>query len=233
MSTWNIKETKAILYKLHGKQQLEIIRPCLESVVSRLNYTRYHFQEYKRQLQENINSKLPEKDILEITWAPNQDMHLVFTKTDANVVATVQSLHCIIDTFANVVCYACGLNFGDTPLTVQKITAHSVVDKLKSKPNKKQIGEALNELSSNSDSLYLIALANHSKHRNIIPPVLHVHCDNKESLPYSMEFPSFTYKGKHYTDRKIEPFLEQIYYRLSKGIVECGIILNTCLSKYD
>ena len=215
------------------KTQLELLGPCLQSLADRQFYAGYHFHEHKRLLTENIDSKLNGRHVLELTFPLNTEtqvaMHTLLKRVAANVVACIQSLHCLGDTLSHAACYACGLNLNTPPLADRKITLRAVEEALAANPIYVRVGGALTELRKNPDFLYLSALVNHSKHRSIVAPRLHVDATGVSGQHYSLRFAAFQYDGKLHDARDVEAFLEPFYSWFSFHIVKCGNTLNAAL----
>ncbi len=233
MPSWKLDETREIVERLHGASQLALLDPCLTSLVDRQIYAGYHYHEYKRLLRENIDSKLPEKHILELTLPRDPEYQHEFTtmlkRVGAHVVACVQSLHCLADTLAHAVCYSKGLNLPPTSLAERRISMKSVMSVISSAEGFGTVHRELKKIDESAEFTYISALVNHSKHRSIVEPVLNVGFLDEPGPPYQVKFARFNYDGKEYDKRDIEQVLEPTYSMLSNIIVDCGNSLNVAL----
>lgn len=233
MTSWDVGKTRELVEKIYGPPQLKAIRPSLESLVERQIFASYHFYEYKRILHRHIDSRLGEKHILELT--------LPLTTTDqyradnalnqaaANVIACLQSLHCLLDTLAYVIYYCSGLNLTPDALPERDISTNRVASKLRSRSDFSKVLDAFDALSSHQLVKHLSALINHSKHRSVIRPSLNIDLRKADGPSYVLEFPEFVYDKKTYQAVDTERFMEQVYEVLSPKVVECGNHMNDVL----
>jgi hypothetical protein len=234
-TSWDVAATRNLIGKLYGANQLALVRPTLESLAERQTYASYHFHEYKKILHENIDSRLPEKSLLELTFKIQTEeqwrIDNALTQAAANVIACIQSLHCLLDTLAHAVCFTTGLNLGPEALPERLIASHKVRDKLNGKTEFSEVLDHFNEMEANDIVKHLAALVNHSKHRKVLRPSLNVDLRKSGTQSYELEFPAFTHNGKSYPAANVEAFLEEAYGFLSPKIVECGNALNKALDK--
>lgn len=235
MTSWDVEKTRTLVAQIYGESQVELIRPCINSLLERQTYASYHFHEHKGILEKHIDSHLGTKHILELTLPLHTTgqwrIDNALTQAAAHVTACLQSLHCLLDTLAHAVCYCTGLNIESKALTEREIGAHSVKKALKDKLEYVDVLRSFDEIVTHQVIKHLSALVNHSKHRSVIRPVLNVDVSTPKIQKYELEFPAFAYDGKLFPAANVEKFLEQAYEVLSPKIVECGNALNTALEK--
>jgi hypothetical protein len=235
MTSWDIEKARVLVEQIFGVAQVELVRPCFNSLAERQAYASYHFHEHKSILERHIDSHLGTKDILELTLplhtADQWRIDNALTQAAAHVTACLQNLHCLLDTLAHAVCYCMGLNIGFNALTERAIGAHSVKQALKDKPEFTDVLRPFDEIGTHPMIKHLAALVNHSKHRSVIRPVLNVDVSAPRTQKYELEFPAFTYNGKQFPAVNVEKFLEKAYEVLSPKVVECGNALNVALEQ--
>lgn len=235
MPPWNLQETRDQVERRYGNAQLQVIRKCLESIIDRQRYARYHFHEYQRLLSTHIDDQLVSKSIYEITFAllpkEQSDLELCLTQVSANISACTQSMHSLADILSHVVYFALGLNNGLNPLNEDKIYINSVSKLLAKMSEFGELHKSLEEISKHPDFKYLNALVNHSKHRSIVGTVLSVDSPANGKPPYTLLFDEFTYRKTLHPPKEIKPFLESTYAWLSQEIVNCGNALNQALAQ--
>jgi hypothetical protein len=233
MPPWDLETTRELVGQQHGTAQLELLAPCLQSIADRQFYAGYHFYEHQRLLRDAIDSKLDDQHILDITLpltpATRVAMHELQAKVGAHVLACTQSLHAIADTLAHSVYYAVAGNLGPSALAERDIGIGSLVRFLAARPQYADVSKQLSELRDHQGFKYLSALVNHSKHRSIILPGLHVAANGSAAKQYQIKFAAFSYGGTHYPALEVVGFLEPFYSWFSGQIVETGNALMSAL----
>lgn len=232
MQPWSFDETRKQVERLFGREQLDLLGPCLNSVVTRQQYARIHYQETKALLETHMGAKLVEHDIFSIVLGlDDQDgeTRYVLDRAGAYVTACVQSLHAVGDNLAHCVYYSLGLNLKPKALSESAISLWSVPEHLKRHALAPELSAALTEIREGGDFTYLNALCNYSKHRSLIPAHLWGDFTGQDKEPYTLRFGAFSYKNKEYGSREVWPFLHAEYDRMSIGVVKLGNILNGVL----
>lgn len=235
MQPWDLEKTGLLIGARFGQAQSELLHPCLQSIADRKIFASYHFMEQRRLLKEKIDDRLAGRHVLQVILPLNGENEQVMRELTklvaANVVACLQSLHCLGDTLSHAVYYACGLNLADSPISESNIDLPRVERALSEIPEYSEIRSILSEIVLASEFIYLSALVNHSKHRSIIAAKLHVDATGTATAPYSLRFPEFKHKGVTYPARDVESFLEPCYSFLSIQIVKIGHALNAHLER--
>lgn len=228
MTSWDVEKTRKLVRQVYGLSQLETIRPSLESLAERQIFASYHFHEYKRILHQHIGSRLGKKHILELTLSLNtSDRYRIdnaLNQAAANVIACLQSLHCLLDTLAHVIYFSSGLNLMPDALSGREISSNRVTSRLRNRSNFSRVLDTFDAISRHQLVKHLSALVNHSKHRSVIRPSLNV-----DGSAYTLVFPEFVYDTKTYQAVDTERFMEQVYEVFSPKVVECGNHLNSVL----
>jgi hypothetical protein len=233
MPLWDLQETRDQVELRYGYSQLHTVRKCLESIIDRQRYAKYHFSEYRRLLTEHIDNQLTSKDIYKVTlvFKPEERAKLdsCLTRVGANVVACIQSMHSIADIFAHTVYFTLGLNTKQCKLDERKINIRSVTRVLNGMTEFSEIASILNGIIKHDDFVYLDALVNHSKHRSIVGTVLSIDPPADGQPPYTLLFDEFVYDEESHASRDIQSFLAPAYKWISQEIDVCGEALNRAL----
>lgn len=232
MTSWDVEETRNLVADLFGSEQVELVRASLNSLAERQVFASYHFHEYKSILVNHIDSQLGEKHILELTLPLHTEdcfrIDNALNQAAANVVACLQSLHCIPDTLSHALYYAVGLNMS-APLAPHRISTVTVKKAFAEMANLSDVASLIGQITDNSTLKHLDALVNHSKHRSIVRPSLNVDLRKSNGPTYNLEFPRIEYKGNHYPIADVEEFMEKAHSALSPQVVATGNALNAAL----
>lgn len=233
MPLWNLQDTRDQVEHRYGQSQLLIVRKCLDSIIDRQRYAKYHFNEYHRLLAEHIDEQLVSKSIYRITLAFEPDerteLDLCLTRVSANIIACIQSLHSLADIFSHTVYFTLGLNTKQYKLDERKINIRSVAHTLKRMTDFSEIAAILDGIIKHDNFVYLDALVNHSKHRSIVGMVLSVDPPADGQPPYALLFEEFVYDKEPYPSRDIQLFIDPAYEWISQEIDVCGEALNRAI----
>jgi hypothetical protein len=223
--------------RTYGPAQLSAARNALRAVTIRLDHARYHFGELRRLLREQIDDKLPERDIYDIVMVGEPDswanLHEGLLKVEAHMIACGQAVHSIPDALAHVAYYAAGLN----PQTAaskrirneRAITLKNVMADLADGTGRfKAVGQRLMALAADPAYLALDATVNYGKHRGLPDPVLQLEPE-RHPAPYAMQFESFSYDGTVRPRVEVEALLAPAYATMSQATVEVGEAINAAL----
>ena len=234
MTQWNIKETRDLVRTKYGNEQLELVRPCLQSVFDRQWYAGYHYKEALYLQDSFVSSRLTSTCLFDVVFGQDanatDDFNRFLLEAGAHVLACVQSIHATADILAHVAYFALGVNLSSKPIDERNISLASVVGRLRQEAPVATIYALLNELASAGNFTHLSALANHSKHRSIIRPLLTEDWTGEALERHSLKIPSFFYSRKPYPEIAVKDFLEPEYHRCSQLVVDTGNALNVFLS---
>lgn len=234
--TWNDSETRNLIEELFGREQLELARPALRSIVNRLAYAQYHFQEAERLQEIFCDQHLTKRSLIQVAFSVNSDAHLALNELmleiGAHTIACIQSIHTLPDIFAHALYFSLGLNMGiTTALKELDIVPTSVCKLLKTNEEYLELAIELDRLKNQGRFDHINALANHSKHRSIVQPKLNGDNTGTRERRYEIHFSEFTYRDKPYPAIDIHDFLEPEYARCSKIVLDTGVKLKRVLEK--
>ena len=229
---WDLEATRRTAEALHGRDQLELLRGPLRSVVDRQVYARIHFQDARAILDKYVVEKLADSSLIEVTFAAKPEVYAEYTtvlrQVSAHLVACVQSMHALPDILAHVLYYALGLNL-KSPLQARSVSAKSVVKELRKAQESIGLAELLDNVWNQGQFRQLDALANHSKHRSIIFPALNEDWTGERPERYVVVFAAFEYEGALFPQVIAREFLEAEYNRISPATIAVGNELNRLL----
>ena len=98
--TWNHKELEENIETLFGKEQRELLSPCLETIEEKEFYATYHCDEVERLINEELKGLEPDNHKL-LNVREGTEEHkkvlLVIRKARAHIIACLQSLHSLAD----------------------------------------------------------------------------------------------------------------------------------------
>jgi hypothetical protein len=232
--TWHLAETRDWIERLFGRDQLSLARPCLKSIVDRQDFARYHYQEARALLTLFADAHLADKLLLDVVMGREPEANAAFQtlmiKIGAHSVACVQSLHSIPDVLAHVLYYSLGLNLS-CPLVERKVSAWSMQKMLGSERKFFELADSLRSLTHDGLAPHLAALANHSKHRSIVQPLLSEDATGERSQSHELLFSSFIYESRHYPEITVRELLEPEYERSSQVTIAVGKKLNLVLAE--
>ncbi|AFM32596.1 MULTISPECIES: hypothetical protein [Stutzerimonas stutzeri subgroup] len=228
--SWNLKKLKDDVWALYGKETLTLLVPCLESVLERQFYARYHFLEFKKLLTEFLEKHPDESSLFCSVFGASESDDDVFQEVSgqaqANIVACTQNLHALADTFAHVVYYALNLDASETTKIDEKyISIHSVIKKLALLADAEELKKELSDLFVCDSFIYLSDLVNHSKHRYLIGTNFTLNWAGV-GLPHGFAFKAFEYKGRRHELRWIDGYVKEEYLRINSHTIILGNMIN-------
>lgn len=233
MTRWHLNETQDLVLTKFGRDQLELVRPCLQSVSDRQWYAGYHFREVHRLLDSFVSARLSNACLPELVFGQDEeatdDFNRFLLEAGAHALACVQSMHATADILAHVVYFSLGINLSAQPLAERFVSLKKVIARLQQEATAGAIYDLLHEMSSGGNFEHLSALSNLSKHRSIIRPSLNEDWTGAAPERHTLKIPSFWYEKKRYPEVAVKDFLEPEYGRCSKLVVDTGNALNALL----
>lgn len=227
---WNLKELKENVLKKHGKAAYANLTPCLNSIVERQDFARYHYHEAKKLMQSYMDDSYPEMELFRLvfTGSGTQKDKLEDNKfcARAHIVGCVQSLHSVSDILAHVIYYAFDLSHAQKD---RDISLGKVRKWVGANQEFKEIKEGLDQLIDHDDYGYLCALANYSKHRSIVSLNFNFNLRRSGAEMKELVFPSFTYNEQCFRARSVNDFLESEFNRETRLVFEIGNSINILL----
>lgn len=222
---WDLKELRQGVRSVHGDAQLELVNPCLRTIVDRRGFAHYHYIQAQRLIDE-VTAGRESYDVfaalMGVYDTEDQQFSASRFRAYSNVVACVQSLHSIFDNIVHLVYYVLGLNLsGEAPINVRDITWTRV----KALLEEGDVLHALREFSSGQDFIYISDLNNHSKHRAIIDVCYSMQLE-EAGESHGLRIKPFTYEKREYEPRWALPTLKSEWERQQQLIIRIGQGLN-------
>lgn len=230
--SWSLKQLRDDVELLFGADQQELLSPCVDSIVDRMYYARFHFQDGMRPLKAFLDGRDDQSSLFSLIVGADGEQsgefYLRKKHAEAHIVACLQSMHALSDTLGHVLYFSTGQNLNpNTRLQPRAVSIHSVrTGLLKLNPKAIELEQLTGQLIDNPDYQYVADIVNHSKHRSIIGASFTVGLTDSADPPYGLEFRAFEYNGKKYPKRWVESFLENEYGRQSALIIQIGVALN-------
>lgn len=230
--TWNRNELENDVETLFGKNQLDLLSSCLSTIGEKQFNATYHLDEVERLINVELKRIAPDNhkllNLIDDTGEEGENVLLVYKKARANIIACLQSLHSLADVLAHVIYFA--LDMGKDPelkLEAWKVKAFSVSDKLKLIADASLIKANFDSLIKDDEFVYLSAVVNCSKHRNLINTWFGINLDlNKEYSAKSFEFYAFEFNGKNHNPQRVIEFIRNEYSRIDSFVNVIGIEIN-------
>lgn len=204
------RQLKNYLRDLRGDDQVDLFRFSLRSLLDRIDYARYHFDEAKRLMSPYTSGDGPK---------PGDDhrpFRTALTQTAAHSLACLQSLHACADICAHVVYYGLGSNLDPKPLKEQQIDARKVLERIPDHP----VSHALRRLVEDPEFEYLDAVVNRSKHRTVTSTLYTFESGDsvEDRAWHGVKLWRFERSGKSYPSRRSEEFLATEIERQCDGL---------------
>jgi|GEM_PF-3249227 len=202
-------------------ENLEKVNLCIESLAKRWEYIEYHFREYERMTNHINNSNNA------IIFIFNYDKSNLINKLaiEANIIAFMQNLHTIQDILGHLVYYSLNLKIESE----RNITLWKVKNELKKLTNSENLINLIDDFNTHSNSKFLNAIVNISKHRYIIFPRFYVEMSKNW---YGYKFLPFEYESEKYEEKRIHEFILEEHERQLKLDIEIKNELIRYLKTY-
>ena len=228
---WNLQELKDDVGLLFGKEQRDILSPCIESIISRKGYARYHFQEFKKLLTEFLKGKEDEASLFKLVLGSEEEDRMEFyhlrTKVEANVVACLQSIHAVSDILSHVIYFSLNMDsHADLKLEQKKISLFNVKNKISKTSEYSSLFILVKQLIDHQDYRYLVDIVNHSKHRSTVGTIFKVDFSEEPGRTHALQFASFSYEERNHSKRWIDDYLNDEYKRQDPLTIEIGNEIN-------
>ncbi|MGR3303258.1 MAG: hypothetical protein ACUZ8I_12245 [Candidatus Scalindua sp.] len=230
--TWNRKELENDIENLFGKEQLELLSPCLETIKEKKFNATYHLNEVERLINEELKRIAPDNhkliSLIDDTGEEGEKVLLVYRNARAHIIACLQSLHSIADVLAHVIYFALNMDNDDvTRVDSTRRYASTVSGKLNSISGANTLKIVFDSLIKDDEFVYLSAVVNCSKHRTLIKTWFRINLDlNKEYNANIFEFYAFEFNGRNYNQRRVIEFIKNEYSRIDSFVNEISIEIN-------
>jgi hypothetical protein len=231
-SSWDLRQLRNDVERLFGPWQREAISPCLNTIVERRYFARYHYGQ-ARQILETAIGVSKEIDLIGRLLGAFDEEHDSFEeirrRAAAHITACVHAMHSLPDVLGQVIYLALGMNRDPaTELQDRYINIYAVRDKL---PISDLRGH-VELLIENADFAYLSVLNNMSKHRSIVPMPYSVDMTGKDPEEHGLKFAAFSYGANSYPERWVKPFLVSEFQRHEALVIEIGNMINETVSTF-
>jgi len=224
---WHINELKLNVSKLYGEAQRKVLDESLDSIFENQDFSRFHYAEVQRRLQEHMIGKSSSHDYVRLILTEDKDVlnaeyefNLAYR---ANVFALLKNLHSVTDFLAHVIYYSFGLNTRrDTSIQLDKLNLYHTKKSLEKVGVPDSLMNLLISLTEHDDYVYLKDLVNHTKHRSNILSKLTYDSNKTGTDIYQMAFLPFEKHGSV----AVNEFLHREYNRQSELIIDIGQQIN-------
>lgn len=226
---WDIAETCKHIENRFGSNQLTLAKPSLYSLSDRLDYARYHFQEVLALFETFKSIHLTKKPLFIIRLGSEEereDFDIFATKSGANSVACVQSIHSIPDLLAHAIYFSLGMNLHPNAINERKVSSFNVIKFLQENSVYPSLGVALSQFSNHDDFKHIAALSNKAKHQGIVKQQLHEDFEGTKKNRHELRFGAFEYSKICFQETPITDLLESSYALASNVIIEVGNEIN-------
>lgn len=221
-SGWDLEALRGAVEARHGQDQRDLLAPCVESISERQFFAAYHFHQGMERVKaflETRDDRYAHIDLFLGSDEASQEFRTREMEAAAHLTACVQSVHAQSDILGHVLYYALGQN--KDPSKVLKDRQISLASVFKQLPPS-ELRSCLGQLIDHPDYQHLSALANHSKHRSIVPLRFSVDFTDPAGHRHGLRFRAFDHDGQSYPAVWAEDFLTREYSRQSFAIVDAG-----------
>ena len=129
MSSWDLQEARSLSRQRFGQEQFNLATHSVGSTVDRREYARFHYHEAKDIIDTRLGTLQQEQRLFLVMLGGGTDDEQneyedSRVQLGAHVVACVQSLHAIADTFAHAIYFSLAYNLHADALDEHKVTAN-------------------------------------------------------------------------------------------------------------
>jgi hypothetical protein len=208
---WDVSRLRQWVTACHGEAQWRKASECYQSVFERRNFAVYHFGQAIKLINEAVVVMEQPERLAWMLGASNDGKEstfgLVRFQASAHILAVVHSMHAIWDTLAQAIFYSFRM---DKAWKSKRMPyARELLDLLSG-----DLKTLLEDLIDGGDARYLEALSNHSKHHSIVSVNYTVDVTSDGSAGGDgLAWPPFSYKGRRYASRYVEPTLKIEFQR--------------------
>jgi hypothetical protein len=231
---WSIEETRRHIESGFGRERLKLVEPSLNSVADRQYHARYHYQEIKRLLAYFKRKHLTKKPLIAVVFDSGRgrgDFDSLMIKIGAHTIAAVLSIHALADLIAQAIYLTLAFDLKENPIREKSVNVNTVKKRLQQEVMWVPIVDSLSRLQGDINFQHVAALANKSKHQNLIYPTLNEDMTGQREQRHEISFAAFQYNGDRYPGKTIEEVLSPAYRLASLTTVEIGNLLNDNLSR--
>lgn len=228
---WDFRPLRGDMERLFGREQVTLIRPCLNAIHEWRGFSRYHFAEARRLMEQAVGERRHEELVgafLGVCDAEPGDFEQARFEAAAHITACVHSMHSLADIIGQTLYLALGMNL-DPALAIEQERRISLWYVSRRLPAGR-VADLVATLMRGPDFIYLAAMNNHSKHRSVVPVVFSVDFTNEEAQTHGLRFKPFRYAEVDYPTRWVRTTLINEYQRQEQLLGEIGNALNAELA---
>lgn len=228
---WDMEATRQLVWEVYGEAQARRAAPSVRSLSDRLAFAQWHYSDVQEILREFTSETLRERSVIEYVAdgeKANDTFSAFMVRISAYVTAFVQTLHALEDIAAHMVYFSLALDCGSAPLKGREISGYRVQKLIGARPAWKGLHSCLANFDHSNEARHLDALANLSKHRNIVIPRL-TEDFTGETDRYRITLNDVKYEGEHFPAVAFSKFATEEFHRASLLVVDLGNELNTVL----
>jgi hypothetical protein len=214
--SWNLEELRQSVELRLGTDRRRALSESLESIVDRFQHAEYHISEFEALERQAVEGRLTLDLMVEIFNFDETRLGDISLRASAHALAAVQAIHSVSD-IAGVAIVLALTDEKEWRGYLRQVCSRFSTLCSTLKP-------FVDALRQNNDYIYLEALVNQSKHRNIVKARLNADLSGKQRNCY--EFVQFERECVIYPPREIKGFLVDEYNRQAKIIFEIGRELN-------
>jgi hypothetical protein len=230
---WNLADLRAAVEGLYGAPQRAQVQQCLESLIDRQFFARMQYQAAMKMLEEFFATQ-PANDeaMVNLAFGLDHNVHGEFVATnkraEGHIVACIESMHAISDTFGHVLYFALGLDRSPA-LTPHRVNLYRVARELSKSEDCSRLCRYLAKLTGSSGYDHLAAATNHCKHRSLVGVPYTFFTNNDPH--HGLHLRAFTYgrnqaEVREYPSVAVDRFLQREYRRQSVLSIATGRELN-------
>lgn len=231
---WDMDETRQLVWEVFGEAQARRAAPCVRSLGDRLAFAQWHSSDVQAILREFTSETLMERSVIDYVTGgetANDTFSAFMVRVSAYVTAFVQTLHALEDIAAHMVYFSLALDSRPIPLKAREISGHRVQKLIGACPSWKGLHSCLANFDHSNKAKHLDALANLSKHRNIVIPRM-TEDFTGETDRYQITLSEVKYEGELFPAVPFSKFAAEEFHRASLLVVDLGNELNTVLSGF-
>ena len=227
MPVWSITDTKQHIFRIYGKEQIELVKHSLQSICLRGEYAHYYYHEANKLLDNYLQKEFKTKEPIEVVFENSDSKENILIQIEANVLACLSNIHAVANTFSYAIYYILGLNLKDNSLNEEKINITSVLNLIRLNKEFDKLDKLLTSLKVDGNFKHLTAIVNNTKHRELKRLELFFDLTAELDKSYSIKIPA--YRG--YPKVEMKDFLTTEYNRIFKLHIDIGNAINEILSK--
>lgn len=230
---WDMDVTRQLVYDVYGEAQARRAAPSVRSLSDRLAFARWHYSDVQSILHEFTSETLRERSIIDYVSdgeMATDTFSAFMVRVSAYVTSFVQTLHALEDIAAHMVYFSLALDSVPLPLKAREINGHRVQKLIGARPAWKGLHSCLANFDHSNEAKHLDALANLSKHRNIVIPRM-TEDFTGETDRYQITLSDVQYGGEHFPAVPFRKFATEEFHRASVLVVDLGNELNAVLKE--